>query len=512
MLGSERPPLLLCVVVALVLTYLVVPSLIVIVMSFSGGLFLEFPPRVVSFRWHETYWASQAWRDATVRSVKIGVLVTVLATAIGTMASLVRVRPAWRGRSLLNALILSPIIVPTIVLSIGIYSVYARWRLIGTTLGLVLAHTLLGLPFVVLNVSAVLLKLDRALDRAARIHGAGPFYAFRQVTLPLIWPGMAAGAILAFLTSFDEIVIAMFVSGGDPTLPKLMFDGIRYELEPGRGGGVEPTHPDHLAGVTMLGVASPPRRALRRMKGDTMDARHVSRRRFLTLTAASLGAALARPVPGRAGAGARHRWLGAHEESLKKAVYDPFTAATGIRIKQTSATEPARHAEGAGAEQQPGVGRGPARQLVALAWRQGRPLREGRLRRRPESGPLSRRGPSPRRGVRGLRRRYRVQHEEVPRWSASEDVGRVLGNEALSGPAYGTWLDAARQLRGGRDGGGRSAQQGLPDRLQDRVRQARPDQAADDLVAIRRAIRPAVLRRGSRARLRLGRAGRRARA
>jgi putative spermidine/putrescine transport system permease protein len=232
MLGSERPPLLLCVVVALVLTYLVVPSLIVIVMSFSGGLFLEFPPRVVSFRWHETYWASQAWRDATIRSVKIGVLVTVLATAIGTMASLALVRPAWRGRSLLNALILSPVIVPTIVLSIGIYSVYARWRLIGTTLGLVLAHTLLGLPFVVLNVSAVLLKLDRALDRAARIHGAGPFYAFRQVTLPLIWPGMAAGAILAFLTSFDEIVIAMFVSGGDPTLPKLMFDGIRYELNP----------------------------------------------------------------------------------------------------------------------------------------------------------------------------------------------------------------------------------------------------------------------------------------
>jgi putative spermidine/putrescine transport system permease protein len=232
MLGSERPPLLLCVVVALVLTYLVVPSLIVIVMSFSGGLFLEFPPRTVSFRWHEAYWASQAWRDATIRSMKIGVLVTVLATAIGTMASLALVRPAWRGRSLLNALILSPVIVPTIVLSIGIYSVYARWRLIGTTIGLVLAHTLLGLPFVVLNVSAVLLKLDRSLDRAARIHGARALYAFRQVTLPLIWPGMAAGAILAFLTSFDEIVIAMFVSGGDPTLPKLMFDGIRYELNP----------------------------------------------------------------------------------------------------------------------------------------------------------------------------------------------------------------------------------------------------------------------------------------
>ena len=232
MLGTGRPPVLLWIVVALVLTYLVAPSVIVVVMSFSGGLFLEFPPRVVSLRWHETYWASQAWRDATLRSVKIGILVTVLATAVGTMASLALLRPAFPGRSLLNALILSPVIVPTIVLSIGIYSVYARWRLIGTTVGLVLAHTLLAMPFVVLNVSAVLLKLDRALDRAARIHGAGPLYAFRRVTLPLIWPGMATGAILAFLTSFDEIVIAMFVSGGDPTLPKLMFDGIRYELNP----------------------------------------------------------------------------------------------------------------------------------------------------------------------------------------------------------------------------------------------------------------------------------------
>lgn len=229
---TDRPHPLLWLAVGLVLIYLVLPSLIVIAMSFSGGLFLEFPPRVLSTRWHETYWTSSAWLGATVRSVKVGVLVTVLATVIGTMASLALARPAFPGRALLNALILSPVIVPTIVLSIGIYSVYARWRLIGTTVGLVLAHTLLALPFVVLNVTAVLLKLDRSLDRAARIHGAGPFYAFRRVTLPLIWPGMAAGAILAFLTSFDEIVIAMFVSGGDPTLPKLMFDGIRYELNP----------------------------------------------------------------------------------------------------------------------------------------------------------------------------------------------------------------------------------------------------------------------------------------
>jgi putative spermidine/putrescine transport system permease protein len=123
-------------------------------------------------------------------------------------------------------------VVPTIVLSIGLYSVYARWRLIGTVAGLVLAHTVLALPFVVLNVTAVLYKLDRSLERAARSLGAGPLRTFTQVMLPLLWPGIASGAIFAFLISFDEIVIAMFISGSHPTLPKLMFDGIRYELNP----------------------------------------------------------------------------------------------------------------------------------------------------------------------------------------------------------------------------------------------------------------------------------------
>ena len=229
---TERPHPLLCLAAGLVLAYLVVPSVVVIAMSFSGGLFLEFPPRVLSTRWHLAYLSSTPWLDATLRSVKVAVLVTLLATVTGTMASAALARLALRGKSLLSALVISPVIVPTIVLSIGIYSAYARWRLIGTTVGLVLAHTVLALPFVVLNVTAVLLKLDRSLERAARVLGAGPVRTFVQVMLPMLWPGIASGAIFAFLTSFDEIVIAMFISGSDPTLPKLMFDGIRYELNP----------------------------------------------------------------------------------------------------------------------------------------------------------------------------------------------------------------------------------------------------------------------------------------
>jgi putative spermidine/putrescine transport system permease protein len=229
---GERTHPLLWVVTGLVLTYLAVPSVLVIIMSFSGGLFLEFPPRSLSMRWYQVYWASGSWRDATVRSLEVAGVVTVLATSLGTLASVALVRLSLPGRGAIRALMISPVVVPTIVLSIGLYSVYARWRLIGTAAGLVLAHTVLALPFVVLNVTAVLYKLDRSLERAARSLGAGPLRTFTQVMLPLLWPGIASGAIFAFLISFDEIVIAMFISGSHPTLPKLMFDGIRYELNP----------------------------------------------------------------------------------------------------------------------------------------------------------------------------------------------------------------------------------------------------------------------------------------
>lgn len=229
---AARAHPLLWAVSAVVLAYLVIPSVIVIVMSFSGGLFLEFPPRTLSWRWYYAYWTSSAWLDATLRSLKIASLVTVTATVVGTLASVGLVRLNFFGKGFARAVIISPVIVPPIVLSIGIYSVYASWRLIGTVWGLLLAHTVLALPFVVVNVTAVLYKLDRSLERAARIHGAGPIPTFVLVMLPLIFPGVASGAIFAFLTSFDELVIAMFITGTSPTLPKLMFDGIRYEMNP----------------------------------------------------------------------------------------------------------------------------------------------------------------------------------------------------------------------------------------------------------------------------------------
>jgi ABC-type spermidine/putrescine transport system permease subunit II len=215
-----------------VLGYMVLPSVIVIGMSLSGSRFLEFPPRTLSLRWYAAYWRDAAWLEATVRSLQAGVLVTILAVVLGTMASLALVRYAVPGRGALRALIISPLVVPSIVLAVGVYGVYAAWGLTGTLAGLVAAHTVLALPFVLLNVSAVLYKLDVNLERAARASGAGPVRTFVFVVLPVIWPGIAAGSIFAFLTSFDEIVVAMFITGSSPTLPKVMFDGIQFELNP----------------------------------------------------------------------------------------------------------------------------------------------------------------------------------------------------------------------------------------------------------------------------------------
>jgi len=217
---------------SIVLAFMILPSVIVMGMSFSGGRFLEFPPSTVSMRWYAAYWSDSAWLGATVRSLKVAVLVTVLAVTIGTMASVALMRLAMPGKNALRALIISPLVVPSIVFAVGIYGVYSTLGLTGTLTGIVAAHTVLALPFVLLNVSAVLYKVDGNLERAARISGAGPLRAFLFVVLPLIWPGIASASIFAFLTSFDEIVIAMFVAGGAPTLPKLMFDGIQFELNP----------------------------------------------------------------------------------------------------------------------------------------------------------------------------------------------------------------------------------------------------------------------------------------
>jgi putative spermidine/putrescine transport system permease protein len=159
--------------------------------------------------------------------------VVVLATLLGTLAALGIARLPKTLRVLASALILSPLIVPAIVVAIGIYYAFARYGLVGTPAGLILAHTCLAVPFVVISVNASLAGIDPRLEQAALSLGATPTGTFFQVTLPLIRPGVLAGALFAFITSFDELVVALFISGsGAVTLPRRMWDDLLYQIEP----------------------------------------------------------------------------------------------------------------------------------------------------------------------------------------------------------------------------------------------------------------------------------------
>jgi len=231
-----RPSLarvLLLTVTGLVLFYLVFPVFVVVPLSFSSAQYLQFPPPGWSLQWYQNFLSREAWISAAWLSIQIGLATAVLATILGTAAALGLVRGRFRGREALNAFIVSPLIVPGIIVAIGIYFFYARIRIIGSPLALALAHTALAIPFVVINVSATLEGFDEKLEWAAMNLGANRWQTFRLVTLPIIRPGVFAGALFAFITSFDELIVALFVSGsGAVTLPRRMWESLRQEIDP----------------------------------------------------------------------------------------------------------------------------------------------------------------------------------------------------------------------------------------------------------------------------------------
>jgi putative spermidine/putrescine transport system permease protein len=217
----------------LVCIFLVLPSLIVLPMSFNANDLLRFPPQSFSFRWYASYFADADWLSATWHSFTIALAVTVLATTLGTLAALGLVRGRILLRNLYVFLMFMPMIVPPIVSAVSMYGVFAGFKLVGTFPGMVLAHTVLALPFVIVNVAAVLQRMDWSVERAARSLGASGLRAFVLVTLPLIRPGLVVAAIFAFITSFDEVVVALFISGSSAvTLPIEMWSGLRFEINP----------------------------------------------------------------------------------------------------------------------------------------------------------------------------------------------------------------------------------------------------------------------------------------
>jgi len=231
-LYASSPALLIAICIA-VFIYLVAPLAIVVPISFSSGEGLAFPPPGYSLRWYEHYWTDRAWVDATITSLKVGVLVAALATALGTLAAIGLSRMAGRARVVAYAFIVSPIIVPVIVLAVALYRLYSPLGLNGSIVGLALAHTIMAAPFVVVTVTAALSRFDQQLVLASASLGETPFRTFFKVTLPLIRPSVLTGGLFAFMTSFDEVVIALFVGSGTvATLPRMMWASLRSGIDP----------------------------------------------------------------------------------------------------------------------------------------------------------------------------------------------------------------------------------------------------------------------------------------
>lgn len=217
----------------LVFLFLCLPILAIVPLSFNAGSFLTYPLTGVSWRWYDDFFAGERWLHPLRNSLLIAVATTVLATALGTLGSLGLARLKPGPRRLVTGLVVSPIIVPVVITGVGTYFLFAPLGLTNSVLGLVLAHTVLAVPFVVITVSATLHGFDTNLARAAASLGASPTAVFRRVVLPLILPGVTSGAVFAFATSFDEIVIALFLAGPHQrTLPMQMLSGVREEISP----------------------------------------------------------------------------------------------------------------------------------------------------------------------------------------------------------------------------------------------------------------------------------------
>jgi putative spermidine/putrescine transport system permease protein len=218
---------------ALVLLFLLAPMVAVVVLSFSPTELMLLPPRGFSLRWYEDFLTAGRWVLATRNSFVVAIATTLLATLLGTMAAIGLQLGRFRGKAVLVTLLTLPMVTPYIVTAAAMFFAYAIIGLTGSLLGLVLAHTVVAVPFVVVAVLATLQTFDANLLRAAASLGAPPALALLRVMVPNIWPGIAAGAVFAFATSLDEFVITLFMAGpGQFTLPRQMYASVRESLTP----------------------------------------------------------------------------------------------------------------------------------------------------------------------------------------------------------------------------------------------------------------------------------------
>ena len=228
------------VICTLIFLFLILPIIIIIPLSFNVQPYFTFTPEMLSLdpagyslRWYEEFFASEVWMKSIKNSFSVAIASTILATTLGTLAALGLSRPEMPYRALIMSSLISPMIVPLIISAAGMFFFYSSVNLAGTFLGLILAHTALGIPFVVITVTATLSGFDYSLTRAAASLGASPRTVFFKIMLPLVTPGVVSGELFAFITSFDEVVVAIFIAGPEQrTIPLQMWGGIREQISP----------------------------------------------------------------------------------------------------------------------------------------------------------------------------------------------------------------------------------------------------------------------------------------
>ena len=216
-----------------VLVFLIAPVAIIVIVSLSGADYLSFPPPRLSLRWYARFFGIPEWRQSIMVSVQVASLTMLFATVLGLAASLALVRGRFRGKGAVYAVLLSPMIVPTIITAIGLYFFFVKLKATGSILAMAVGHTVLALPVVVIIITATLQGFDLRLELAALSLGASRLTALRRVTLPLIAPGVVSAALFAFLTSFDELLIPLFLAGVEvQTLTVRVWNSLRLEVDP----------------------------------------------------------------------------------------------------------------------------------------------------------------------------------------------------------------------------------------------------------------------------------------
>ncbi|TIX55836.1 MAG: ABC transporter permease [Mesorhizobium sp.] len=217
----------------LVAAFLLLPVVFIVLLSFGSSRWLAFPPPGWTLKWYEELFADPAWLEAALTSARIATMAAILAVAIGLLASFALVRAQFRGGNTLRGLLLTPMVLPVVVFAIAIYAFFLRIGLGGTTAGFVIAHTVLALPFAIIPITAALEGFDKSIEDAAIVCGASPFEAKLRVTLPAIKIGIFSAAIFAFLASWDEVVVAIFMASPTlQTLPVKIWGSLRQDLSP----------------------------------------------------------------------------------------------------------------------------------------------------------------------------------------------------------------------------------------------------------------------------------------